>query len=175
MTKKKRKSNPYLVCPYECGGRKYKGVKSGNITRCCDRKIVVVNGGIYTHLDAAPEWVLLKEFEKFKQKMDPGFVIEYADRQYQTDVKSAHFLHKECDFDLPLALKVIEITFAHKAHRWRDMPGFWAVLSKKFFADAKAKARIALAKERRADKEQRARIVGTDPRFLELAYAERSL
>ena len=169
MTKKKRKSNPYLVCPYECGGRKYKSVNKG-YTRCCDREVVRVNGSIYAHLDAAPEWVLLKKFERLKQTRDPGFVIAYGDRQYQTDVKSAHFLHKECDFDLPLALKVIEITFTHEAHRWRDMPGFWAVISRKFFEDAKAKARIASAKERKASELQQSRLESIAPR-LERSYA----
>jgi hypothetical protein len=174
VTKKKRKSNPFLVCPYECGGRKYKSVNKGR-TRCCDREIVRVNGGIYEHLDAAPEWVLLQLFVEHKQKTDPGYTIEYASRQYQTDVGSAHFLYKECDLDLDLAKKVIEITFTHRDHRWRNMPGFWAVISKKLFPDAKAKARIALHKQKKADDEQRARVIGTDRRLMEMAYADARL
>ncbi len=167
---KKRKSNPHLVCPYECGGRKYKSVNKRR-TRCCDREIVRVNGGIYSHLDAAPEWVLIKEFETRKRKTDPHYSIEYGDREeYPIAVKMARSLYSRCDQDLDFAKKVIEVTFTHPAHRWRDMHGFWSILSKKLFPDAKAKARIALAKERKANELQRSRLASVAPR-LETSYA----
>ncbi len=50
------------------------------------------------------------------------------------------------------------------------MPGFWAVISKKFFADAKAKARIALVKEKKANELQQSRLASVAPR-LETSYA----
>lgn len=164
-----KKAKPFLVCPYECEGREYKSINKG-LTRCCQRRVVRVNGGIYTHLEAAPEWVLLKDFERFKQARDPGYVIEYGDREYQTSVKSARSLYGYCKGDLDLARTVIEITFTHQSHRWRDMPGFWAVLSKKFFNDVKVKARIKLAKERKADELQQSRLAAVAPR-MERSYA----
>lgn len=155
MAKTKKK----MTCPYpDCGCADYKTLKSGSITRCCDREVKRVNGGWYLKRDDAPEWRILQKFAEWKRKSDPEYVIGYNSQSYQQQVGSAHNLYKYCGFNLELAFEVLSVSFTHEAHRWRNYPSLWAVLHKKFFMDVLAKARIAVAKRENEKRRQEQRV-----------------
>lgn len=156
---KRRKKSVDLVCPYpDCAsGRVYKTLKTGNLTRCCGRPVVRVNNAIYLKLDDAPEWQIIQRFVEHKCKRDPEYEIQHGDKPYRQAVKAAAVLHKYCKGNLELACTVVDVSFTHKAHRWRDYPVMWAIVSAKFVPDTIAKARAALAKQReRQDRQRRA-------------------
>lgn len=158
MTKKKAKT-PNPICPH-CHVNRYRTLKKDDagvkITRCCNQPVVRVNGTWHIELGEAPEWKVLKLFEKFKRRVDPEYRIEHGDYAYQENLRSAVTLWQRCERSLDLVESVLDVSFNHEAHRWRNYPALWAVLHNKFFPDAFAKAKIALAKrESRAKSERR--------------------
>lgn len=167
----KKKSDP-KVCPW-CSCARYKTTKTKNVTRCCGEVVAKVNGGWYRRLDDAPEWQIMQSFARWKRKTgDSEYVIEFNDPTYQESIRSAKTLLERCGGDTDLARAVLEISFTHRSHSWRNKPALWAILHKKFWADVLSKAKTQeRTKQRHQDlQERRSSSVTGNPNMV-AAYA----
>ena len=170
MRNKKR-----LHC-HMCGSERYattKKDKGGNrVTRCCERPFVRVNGGLYEKLEDAPEWRILSRFVDLKRERGLDYEIQFGDTSYRKFVNAAHTLYKRCGFDVDLALEVLDVSFRHKRHRWRDHLDFFSVVSARFLPDALAIAKRKLAERRKSDALQKELVSGHVAPEWNAAYAQ---
>lgn len=158
-----------LHCPYDCGGRTYKTTK-GNRTRCCDREVVKVNGEIYTRLEDAPEWRIISKFIEMKRHDLPRYNIPYLSSSYREILPAAAHLLERCDGDVELAELAVELTFTHKDHKWRTVPTFFAVISKRFLPDVLARAAQVIQRRNKDEELQEAVTHSYVPSIWEEAY-----
>ena len=150
--KKGAKRNfPLLVCPF-CGSSKYKTLAAKSTTRCCGKVVARVNGAIYCTYEDSPEWELIAAFVVEKRRHGLGmYDIPYKSGHYQQILPAVSGLLKKCRNDLELALAVIDISFNHKDHCWRNHPSFFSIVSKTFLPDVLAKAYAIRIKEKEAE------------------------
>lgn len=135
----------YLTCPYDCGGRQYKTI-SGGKTRCCNREVVRINGGIYERKEDAPEWRVLQRFINGMRKRLPHYDIPYQSSSYREILPAISTLLKKCGQRLELALEVVSVAF----ESWPKLDTFYAIISRKMFPTYKAKAQKRLEVQQRA-------------------------
>lgn len=116
------------------------------VTRCCERQIVIVNGGYYRSFSESPEWRILKFYEKMMNEFGPtewrdSYVIEYGDDSYQAFVGKAGFMLDRCDGDLGWVIEAIRVAFMDRDNfGWiwnegRKTGHFFILAGKKVFPD----------------------------------------
>jgi len=166
-------ANPKQTCPW-CNGQRYKTLKKlgkGRVTRCCEKPIVTVAGRWYQTLDDAPEWRVIKKFVEMKQSRNGHYEIEFGDTTYQAILKTVTGMIARCGDDVDLALLVVELSFTHEQHEWRDYPAFYSVMSRRLFPDVLALARAEMAQRAAGDGVQRMRMDSVMPEQIEMVYA----
>jgi hypothetical protein len=168
---------PKKTCPW-CDNQEYatpKKLLAGLVTRCCQRPFVTVAGKWYQNLHDAPEWRVIRKFVEMKQTRNGHYEIEYGKEAYKTILGGVKDLLARCGNSVELALLVVELSFTHKSHKWRDYPSFYAVLSRRHFPDALALAKYEMSRRAENDGVQARLESKVTSKQLEIAYARASI
>lgn len=138
-----------LLCPF-CNSRRYKTLGSGSITRCCGKKVVRVNGGIYAMKEDAPEWKVLQHFISCMRRRLPHYDIPYPSSSYREILPAVGILIEKSG-DADLAKLVIDEAFKS----WPKLDTIYGVISKRMFPTFLAKAKRSQSNERTRDEVER--------------------
>jgi len=173
MGKRKSSNRNQLVCPV-CGSADYKNLGPKSTTRCCNRKVVRVNGRVYASLEAAPEWRIIQAFvEKKRTRPEMSkYDIPYGTSPYREAVTAAGILYEKCGDSIELALEIVRVSFDHPAHSWREHAGMFALSSNRYLPEVKAIAEHNLEQERGQERRQALRSRELTDDKWETAYAE---
>lgn len=155
---KRSKSTPKR-CPH-CGNEDYVNRKKGGLTRCCGKKVYIVEGKWVKDRYDTPIWKVLGVFiEEMREHLgDPSYDIPYGSKTYATFSTSVKRLLKMCAGDEEVAARAVRMRFHHRRYDWPARKGgisnFFSVMANTDIHALVATARIEEMKSRERDREQ---------------------